>query len=355
MGEFSQQLLHWFHNNGRRDLPWQRDPSPYRVWISEIMLQQTQVTIVIPYYQRFMMRFPNIESLAHAHIDDVLHLWAGLGYYARGRNLHRAAKIICMQHNGSMPEDISLLINLPGIGRSTAGAILALACDQRHPILDGNVKRILTRYHGIPGWPGKAKVMQQLWEVADQHTPDENIANYTQAIMDLGATVCIRRNPRCEVCPINNGCFARQQHKQSEFPYSKPSKSLPVRRAVFLMIQNSKGKILLIKRPPCGIWGGLWAFPECAPDVDIREWVRENLDYSIDKIHTKPIIRHTFSHFHLDIIPVYIPLSGNKGQVRDESSTWYQTGTDQVVGVPKPVKRLVEELNESNRAVRKTE
>ncbi|HET7674262.1 MAG TPA: A/G-specific adenine glycosylase, partial [Gammaproteobacteria bacterium] len=215
---FSTRLLAWFDCHGRHDLPWQRNPTPYRVWVSEIMLQQTQVSAVIPYFERFTARFPDLPALAAAPLDEVLALWAGLGYYARARNLHRAAQIVCADHGGKLPRDIDALTALPGIGRSTAGAILALSRDERHPILDGNVKRVLARYHGIEGWPGDAAVAARLWACAEEHTPPENCARYTQAIMDLGATVCTRHKPLCALCPQRMECAASREGRQSELP-----------------------------------------------------------------------------------------------------------------------------------------
>ena len=230
---FATALLTWFDKHGRKNLPWQIDPTPYRVWVSEIMLQQTQVATVIGYYQRFMQRFPDIKILGRANADDVLHLWSGLGYYARGRNLHHSAQIICSDHGGVLPEDVDLLQTLPGIGRSTAGAILALACGQRHAILDGNVKRVLCRYHAVEGWPGKTLVSRELWSLAERHTPHARVDDYTQAIMDLGATVCTRTRPQCERCPVNNDCVTNRDSRQSAFPIRKPKKIYRVIKSFF--------------------------------------------------------------------------------------------------------------------------
>ncbi|MEJ2095511.1 MAG: A/G-specific adenine glycosylase, partial [Gammaproteobacteria bacterium] len=228
--KLARKLLAWFENHGRHDLPWQENPTPYRVWVSEIMLQQTQVKTVIPYYQRFMTRFPDVACLARAGQDEVLHVWTGLGYYARARNLHRAAKEITQSHHGHFPETLVGLMALPGIGRSTAGAILSLAMGQRAVILDGNVKRVLARYHAVSGWPGKVAVQNQLWALADDHTPAKRVTEYTQAIMDLGATICIRRDPRCESCPLKDSCLACAQGKPNDYPSSRAAKSKPVRR-----------------------------------------------------------------------------------------------------------------------------
>ena len=215
-------MIAWFAQHGRKDLPWQQDPTPYRVWVSEIMLQQTQVRTVIPYYQRFMQAFPDLRALAAAPLDQVLHHWSGLGYYARARNLHRAAQRIRDDHAGRFPEDIEVVMRLPGIGRSTAGAVLSLACGQRHAILDGNVKRVLARFHAVEGWPGKTAVLEQLWALAEAATPQRDVAAYNQAMMDLGATLCRRGTPECPSCPLQSDCRACKLGRQSEFPAPRP-------------------------------------------------------------------------------------------------------------------------------------
>ena len=227
MTAFSKKLLTWWDKSGRKDLPWQKNINPYRVWVSEIMLQQTQVTTVIPYFEKFMTKFPNVQSLAMANVDQVLHLWTGLGYYARARNLHKTAIIICEQYSARFPCDIDTMQSLPGIGRSTAAAILSIANGAHHAILDGNVKRVLTRLHTVDGWPGENKVMQQLWQLAEQYTPKKRVADYTQAIMDLGATLCTRSKPTCEQCPAQNQCLSFLQSRQTEFPNKKPKKQSP--------------------------------------------------------------------------------------------------------------------------------
>ncbi len=343
--DFSEQVLNWSDRHGRHDLPWQKDVTHYRVWVSEVMLQQTQVNTVIPYFNNFMDRFANIKSLAEADLDEVLYYWTGLGYYARARNLHRAARIIMEDHSGLFPLHIEQLMSLPGIGRSTAGAILALACNQRHPILDGNVKRVLTRYHGIEGWPGLSTVEQGLWELAMQHTPEKNVADYTQAMMDLGATVCTRRNPRCEACPVNKDCCAYQQSRQHEFPQAKPRKTIPVRKTVFAILENHQGQILLEHRPPAGIWGGLWSLPECLPEDDIKTWIKRQWGYSIKKLEYKSLIRHTFSHFHLDIMPVHARVKARNSRINDaERYRWYEPSGKEYLGMATPVKKLLQDI-----------
>ncbi len=258
---FQQKILAWFDLFGRKDLPWQLNISPYRVWLSEVMLQQTQVTTVIPYFNHFIQKFPNVHQLANAPLDSVLHLWSGLGYYARARNLHKTAKSISVA-GGEFPNDLNLLMQLPGIGRSTAGAISSIAFNKSQPILDGNVRRVLARFHVISGWTGGSKVNNKLWQLSSDYTPLLRVADYTQAMMDLGAPICIRSKPKCSQCPINSACLAKIEGKISELPTPKPRKSLPVKKTIFLMAQNQQGRILLEQRPKTGIWGGLWSFPE---------------------------------------------------------------------------------------------
>ena len=270
---FSDSVLSWFKSNGRKNLPWQVEATSYKVWVSEIMIQKTQVVTVIPYFERFMKRFPDVHILADATLDDVLHHWTGLGYYARARNLHKSAKIITSKYQGSLPLSFDEIITLPGIGRSTAGAILSLSHSKRFPILDGNVKRVLTRYHGIKGWPGKKKVENKLWEIAELHTPTKSIKQYTQAIMDLGATVCTRRNPDCDLCPLMLSCFAKEKNKQHNFPEKKPRAAIPERDTIFAILENDCGEILLEQRPLNGIWGGLWCFPEFSEDSKSQDGV----------------------------------------------------------------------------------
>ena len=262
MPDFSDKILIWYDNYGRKNLPWQRNRDPYRIWLSQIMLQQTQVKTVIPYFKKFIQVFPDIKSLATADLDHVLHLWTGLGYYARARNLHKTAKIICQNYDEHFPESFDEVLKLPGIGRSTAGAILSLAHGQHQIILDGNVKRVLARFHGITGWPGFKKVEEILWLNAADHTPKQQVAQYNQAIMDLGATVCTRSQPDCRPCPIAKKCYAQQNGEQKNYPGSKPRQSLPQKNVVMAMIQNNKNEVLLLQRPPTGIWGSLWCFPE---------------------------------------------------------------------------------------------
>ena len=310
MPELAAALLPWFRQHGRHDLPWQQDASPYRVWVSEIMLQQTQVKTVIPYFIRFVERFPDAGALADAPLDRVLHLWTGLGYYARARNMHRAAQVIARDFAGRLPDDLNALVALPGIGRSTAGAIMTLGHGRRAPILDGNVKRVLARFYGIYGWPGHREVEKRLWELAGRETPQRETAAYTQAIMDLGATVCTRSGPRCADCPLASGCHAFRYGEQQLLPTGRTKTSLPVRRIFFAVLENEQGEILLEKRPPAGIWGGLWSFPEYSSDTELVDWIKTRAVLVSEALTTLPQIRHSFSHFHLDITPVKAVIPG---------------------------------------------
>jgi A/G-specific adenine glycosylase len=361
---FSERVLGWHAQHGRRDLPWQTQPTPYRVWVSEIMLQQTQVATVIPYFQRFMQCFPDVATLARAGQDQVLHYWSGLGYYARARHLHAAAKQVLDQYHGIFPETFDAVVALPGVGRSTAGAILALACGQSHAILDGNVKRVLSRYHAVAGWPGQARVQRQLWTLAEQHTPAYASAAYTQAIMDLGATVCSRSRPRCDDCPLHDGCAAQAAGRQGDYPSPRPKKAMPVRSVCMLLLCNEEGEVLLEKRPPAGIWGGLWSFPELsAEDVPVA-WCRDALGIAAADIDRWPVMRHTFSHFHLDITPLLLLVKDTPTAVmEDKGLLWYKpTGTGQR-GLSAPVDVLLRRLtgylqqreqHDTNSTLRKT-
>lgn len=342
---FSLALLNWFDRHGRHDLPWQQNRSLYRVWISEIMLQQTQVTTVIPYFMRFMARFPAIRNLADAHIDEVLHLWTGLGYYARARNLHKAAQQIRDRHNGEFPEQFDNVLALPGIGRSTAGAILAQARDRRFAILDGNVKRVLTRYHAIEGWPGERAVETRLWELAEGYTPQERVRDYTQAIMDLGATLCRRGKPDCPACPLAADCQAYHNGNPGDYPGRKPRKALPVRQTTMLILQNHEGEVLLEQRPPAGIWGGLWSFPECPSDTPPETWCANHLGLVPAALTPQPPLRHTFTHFHLDIQPLLGRIGDKFGRIMEPSKiVWYNTRRPDERGLPAPVKSLLQQL-----------
>lgn len=336
-------LLRWWQKNGRKDLPWQYDRTPYRVWISEIMLQQTQVSTVIGYYDRFMQRFPDVQALARADLDEVLHLWSGLGYYARARNMHRAARDVCERFDGRLPADIDDLETLPGIGRSTAGAILALSMEQRQPILDGNARRVLARVFGIPGWPGQAAVNRDLWAYADACTPAQRVADYTQAIMDLGATICTRRKTRCDVCPLKKLCAAYRDGVVDEIPAPRPRRERPHRDVVLVMVVRKDRAVLLEKRPNSGIWGGLWGFPEARDVEQVSAWCREKVGVPPQRIQVRPVMRHGFTHFDLAMTPVEAYIE--KPAIRAMEGgrwLWYKVDNPVEVGVSAPVARLLE-------------
>ncbi|MGB5450721.1 MAG: A/G-specific adenine glycosylase [Sedimenticolaceae bacterium] len=342
---FSGRLLAWFDRHGRKRLPWQRDVSSYRVWVSEIMLQQTQVATVIPYYERFMARFPSVEDLAGAPLDEVLHHWSGLGYYARARNLHRAAQQVCKGLGGEFPDELDGMQRLPGIGRSTAAAILSLAGGQRQTILDGNVKRVLARYQAEPGWPGHTAVSKRLWELAESLTPARRVAEYNQAMMDLGATLCTRSNPDCGKCPLAADCAAHRQDRVSEYPGRKARKTLPQRAVRMLLVRDPSGAILLERRPPAGIWGGLWCLPELAIEADPLDWCTDSLQQAAALGRVLPARRHTFSHFHLDIEPVEILLNQPGCRVLEgDRQLWYNPRQPETVGLAAPVARLLDEI-----------
>ncbi|MEN8801027.1 MAG: A/G-specific adenine glycosylase [Thiogranum sp.] len=348
--DFAQRLLKWFDSHGRKDLPWQQQPTPYRVWVSEIMLQQTQVQTVIPYYQRFMQRFPTLQALAGASLDEVLHHWSGLGYYARARNLHKAARQIRDESGGCLPELLEDLVQLPGIGRSTAGAILSLACGQHHAILDGNVKRVLARYHALEGWPGKTAILKQLWSLSEAVTPTRRVGDYNQSIMDLGATVCVRGRPVCERCPLQAACKAFQQGRQQALPSPRPRRDLPVRAVQMLLLVSPGQEVFLEKRPATGIWGGLWSFPEFTDRGALQNWCDQNNIPSGAETEIWPVVRHTFSHFHLDITPCCIKLQNPVGSVMEaDRGVWYNALNCGALGLAAPVQRLLTRLQKSNR------
>jgi len=344
---FSTRLLAWFEKHGRKDLPWQHNPTAYRVWVSEIMLQQTQVATVIPYFERFMKSFPDVQALAAATQDEVLHHWAGLGYYARGRNLHKAAQVICEQHGGVFPDTIDEVIALPGIGRSTAGAVLSLALKQHHPILDGNVKRVLARHCAIDGWPGVPSIQKDMWLLAEERTPKKNTDSYTQAIMDLGATVCRRSKPLCGECPVSQDCMALAGALVDQLPASKPRKKLPLRKGVLLVLENEAGEWLLQRRPPAGIWGGLWCFPEGPSEVDdkaVSEWCRSELGCDLLNVKSGAVQRHTFSHYHYEVTPLHARAKNMESVVMDDDSRlWYNPASIKALGLAAPVRRIIEQ------------
>ncbi|MDX1498048.1 MAG: A/G-specific adenine glycosylase [Salinisphaeraceae bacterium] len=337
------RLLAWFDQHGRHDLPWQHPRSAYRVWVSEVMLQQTQVSTVIPYFERFMARLPDIASLAAASQDTVLELWAGLGYYSRARNLHSAAQQIMAEYNGEFPQTIDQAVALPGIGPSTAGAILAQAFGQKHAILDGNVKRVLSRYHAVEGWPGQTAVTNTLWEYAREHTPESRLADYTQAIMDLGATLCTRSKPRCNACPLAQDCEAHAQGRTHELPSPRPKKERPQRQTRMLVLCNEQGEVLLYKRPPAGIWGGLWSFPELPEQEDIAGYCQKEWSLQIDQPREVESIKHGFTHFELTIKPLLAKVQVADAVAREPGEqVWYKPdGSKDKPALPAPLNKLL--------------
>ncbi|RPH30874.1 adenine DNA glycosylase [Buttiauxella warmboldiae] len=341
--QFSHRVLDWYQKYGRKTLPWQREKTPYKVWLSEVMLQQTQVATVIPYFERFMERFPTVTDLAHAPLDEVLHLWTGLGYYARARNLHKAAQMVANQHNGLFPETFEEVAALPGVGRSTAGAILSLSLGKHFPILDGNVKRVLARCYAIPGWPGKKDVEKKLWEISERVTPAEGVSQFNQAMMDLGAMVCTRSQPKCELCPINNICIAYANNSWASYPGKKPKVTIPERTGYFLMMQHQQS-ILLAQRPAVGLWGGLYCFPQFTTEEELRDWLAQR-QIPADNLTQLNAFRHTFSHFHLDIVPMWLPVLSFSGCMDEGTALWYNLAQPPSVGLAAPVERLLQQLH----------
>jgi A/G-specific adenine glycosylase len=337
-------LLAWSLHGGRHDLPWQQPRTPYRVWVSEIMLQQTQVSTVIAYFERFMARFPDVMALAGAPLDEVLHLWSGLGYYARARNLHRAAQQLRDEHGGEFPHGFDAVAALPGIGRSTAGAILALSRNERCPILDGNARRVLARYFGIEGRVSDAAVQKQLWRLAEQCTPAQQVAAYTQAIMDLGATVCVRGRPGCAQCPLSSGCSARATGRQQQIPTPRRARARPQRQVFMVVALQDNREVLLERRPERGIWGGLW----CLPQFESESAAVAFIDASLGTAGAPPqplrTIAHAFTHFDLAISPLLVRRAASAAQLQDEAGLWYNIHTPARIGLPAPISALLADL-----------
>jgi A/G-specific adenine glycosylase len=347
---YADRLLAWFDVSGRHDLPWQHPRTPYRVWLSEIMLQQTQVRVVIPYFERFVAALPDLRALAAASQDEVMALWSGLGYYARARNLHAAAKRCVEQHGGDLPRDLDALIALPGIGRSTAGAILSQAWGDPFPILDGNVKRVLSRVFGIEGWPGLPANEKTLWAIAQSLLPTARLADYTQAQMDFGATLCTRHDPACVLCPLQDDCIARRDGRTDELPTPKPGKPLPERWAVMLLLRDADGRVLLQRRPSTGIWAALWSLPE-APDHDAaRHWFDAHVDGDYDDATALDDVHHGFTHYRLLMHPRAwrgVALRGAPGgNVGDNAGDapplrWVSRVEFDALGIPAPIRTLI--------------
>ncbi|GLQ97035.1 A/G-specific adenine glycosylase [Dyella mobilis] len=342
---FAEALLAWFDRHGRHDLPWQHPRDAYRVWLSEIMLQQTQVVTVIPYFQRFIERLPALGDLAAADEDTVLALWSGLGYYRRARFLHKAAQLCIERHGGELPREFDALAALPGIGRSTAGAILAQAHGLRFPILDGNVKRVLTRFHGIAGHPGEREVEKQLWQRADAHTPARRTADYTQAIMDLGATVCVRTRPQCPACPMHGECVAHRDDLTGQLPTPKPGKAIPTRSTVMLILRDDEGRVLLQRRGAQGVWSGLWSLPE-AENAD-HAWREAQRNAHIDDAQSLTPFIHVFSHYRLHIQPLLFDRAAPALAIGDnDDRRWFALAELSALGLPAPVRSLLTALPE---------
>jgi A/G-specific adenine glycosylase len=344
--QFAPRLLAWFETEGRKGLPWQQDPTPYRVWVSEVMLQQTQVAAVVPYFQRFLQRFPNVQALAEAPLDEVLHQWTGLGYYARARNLQACAKALVERHGGDFPRRFDEVVALTGIGRSTAGAILSLSRGERHPILDGNAKRVLARVFGIDGDPGSAAVLAALWGRADACTPTARVAAYTQAIMDLGATLCTRSKPACARCPMSGECIARRDGRQSQLPGKRRKRLRPARESVLLIAESgddASRAILLERRPNQGIWGGLWSPPQFDDESLARAWCERELR-DAHALPALPPIDHAFTHFDLRLHPLRVRCTPAGAVEQGGMRLWYPLSSPPQVGLPQPIRALFERL-----------
>jgi A/G-specific adenine glycosylase len=341
-------LIAWQAHAGRHHLPWQAERTAYRVWVSEIMLQQTQVATVTPYYQRFMARFPDVRSLADASVDEVLHLWSGLGYYARARHLHRAARLIRDDFAGEFPGSFAAVAALPGIGRSTAGAILALSDGERFPILDGNVRRVLSRYFGVATPAGERATLERLWALSELCTPHTQLAGYTQAIMDLGATVCVRRAPLCGECPLSGDCVARQTQRQHELPATRKTRARPTRRAVMVVAMSAAGCVLLERRPDSGIWGGLWSLPQFESVDAARAYISQSLRQASQPVHSEPRsldpVEHAFTHFNLVIRPLLVRCADEPSVMEEGSTLWYNLKLPARVGLPAPIRSLLQRV-----------
>lgn len=341
--DFSGRLVTWQRRHGRHDLPWQQTRDPYHVWLSEVMLQQTQVGTVIPYYERFRARFPDVASLARASLEEVLRLWAGLGYYSRGRNLHRSARKVVEEHGGVFPEQRSALEALPGVGRSTAAAIAVFAFGAREAILDGNVKRVLARHFAVDGNASDKTVEKVLWSLAEALLPARAVDTYTQALMDLGATVCTRASPRCGRCPVASSCVALARANVAAYPGRRPRGATPV-RAVGMLLLIHKGKILLEKRPPSGIWGGLWSLPEMPIDGEVQAHCAAQLRFEVDVPLALQPLRHGFTHFRLDIQPYRCDVVRCMPHAAQSGRAWFDLKRAGELGVPVPVRKLLDRM-----------
>jgi A/G-specific adenine glycosylase len=343
---FAERIVGWQRLHGRHDLPWQRVRDAYRIWLSEIMLQQTQVTAVIPYYERFLARFPDVATLAAAPLDDVLALWSGLGYYARARNLHAAARAVMTDHAGAFPRAAEALATLPGVGRSTASAIAVFSFGVRAAILDGNVKRVLARWRGIEGWPGSPAVERSMWALAEALLPAKDVESYTQGLMDLGSSVCGRSRPQCGACPVRSDCVAYRAGTTARLPASRPAKARPEREVAMLLLKQGE-QIFLEQRPPSGIWGGLWSLPEMPSDAALVDTCRERFGARVLTSIAGPSLRHGFTHFSLTIHPWYVEVAPEPRRAADAVGRWFPITEALALGVPAPVRTLLEGLDAS--------
>lgn len=356
---FARVVLAWYAKFGRKHLPWQQNKTLYKVWLSEVMLQQTQVATVIPYFERFIKTFPNVTALADAELDEVLHLWTGLGYYARARNLHKAAQTIRDQYQGEFPTDFQQVWDLSGVGRSTAGAVLSSCLNAPYPILDGNVKRVLSRYFAVAGWAGDKKTEDRLWQLSMRVTPKEQVADFNQAMMDIGAMVCTRTKPKCDLCPLQQDCQANLTRSQTLYPAKKPKKTLPEKQSYFLILAQ-QGKVALEQRENSGLWGGLYCFPQFNSKSELLFYLEKQ---GVKRYQEWTSFRHTFSHFHLDIHPIYAELDGKiydedrsswkmvaensaeyKSSVSSAVKYWYDPHHPDQIGLATPVKNLLIEF-----------
>jgi A/G-specific adenine glycosylase len=340
---FSAKVIAWQQRHGRHDLPWQGTRDPYALWVAEIMLQQTQVATVIPYFERFLLRFPNVAALAAAPLDEVLRLWSGLGYYARARNLHRAAQAIARGRGGRFPKRFEEVMALPGVGRSTAAAVCVFAYGARQAILDGNVKRLLARCFGIAGYPGDARVADRLWRQAERLLPRRRVEAYTQGLMDLGTSVCTRVRPRCAACPLCASCVALKRGRIARLPAAGPRRPLPQKRTVMLALTRA-GEILLEKRPAAGIWGGLWCLPEIPPKTDHEAYCFERFGVHIASASPLPAIAHGFTHFKLDIRPLRLQVTASATHAAEPGVVWLPLEDAHGAAIPAPVRRILAAL-----------
>ena len=342
MHTFANAIIAWQKLHGRHHLPWQHTRDPYAIWVSEIMLQQTQVAAVIGYYANFMARFPTISALANATQEQVLQSWSGLGYYSRARNLHNAAQKIVDDFGGVFPESFDDILSLPGIGRSTAAAISTFALNQPQPILDGNVKRVFARYFNIVGATNTPKVVQTMWQIAQRENPinPQDAIIYTQGLMDLGATVCTRGKPRCPECRMNVGCQAYANNEVHLLPTPKVKKTTPQKHTTMLILLKA-GEVLLEKRPQTGIWAGLWSLPE----IDVTEIATEvafnKFGMTSEAEETLPIVNHAFTHFKLAIYPQPLQVISQKPQLNQSNNIWLPISEAVEAAIPTPVRNIL--------------